>query len=263
MSEMLEPVRFRKLPTSADPNAGLMVWFPHAGGSSAAVVRQTRGQTLKRQTWVAVLPHREERWSESATDVEALAREFDEALGPCSDRPLILAGHSFGGLLAFLVAQRRCQRGEPPQTLMPMAVPPPDRLEPGHWSREPDPELVDYLDRQYGAIPPALRNNPAALGQLLLVVRHDLRLLESYRHQPCEPLPVDLVACGGTDDHAVDETTIAGWRRFTQQKFTLKMLPGDHFFPYNLAMKRRGWRHYIVLGCWTLPARRHMTTSRG
>ncbi len=232
MSVVDGPVRFRKL-SSTDRHSGVLVWFPHAGGTSAALVRQTSGQNLGMQTWVAVLPGREERHKESATDLQSLVRQFDEALDAETDRPVVLAGHSFGGLLAYLLAERRCQRGQPPQALIPLAVAPPDRLNPGDWSGAGEHELIEHLDRKYGAIPSALRAKPDVLRAFLPVIRHDLRLMESYRHPPTEPLPIELVVCGGTEDQSLSASKLAGWQRFTRAGYTLKMFSGDHFFPYH------------------------------
>jgi surfactin synthase thioesterase subunit len=225
------PIRFRKLPGNSR-QSGIFVWFPYAGGTSAAVIRQTSGQELGMQTWIGVLPGREERHRESAIDLQSLVREFDEALDSETDQPLILAGHSFGGLLAYLLAKRRCERGLPPRGLALLAVAPPDRLSLDDWSDSEDHKLIEYLDQKYGAIPAGLRNNHDLLRCFLPVVRHDLRLMESYRHQPTEPLPLDLVICGGTEDQALPASTLADWQRFTQAGFTLKMFSGDHFFPH-------------------------------
>ncbi len=228
---MIELVRFRKL-SEVGAADGVMIWFPHAGGTSASVVRQTRGLALSLETWVAVLPGREERWNETVGDLKSLIDEWDHAIGELGEIPLVLSGHSFGGLLAYLLAERRCREGRPPRALMPMAIAPPDRLESQGWSRAADHELVDHLDSTYGAIPESLRGNHEALAQFLPVVRHDLSLLESYQHQPCEPLPIPIIACGGRIDRAVDETLLAGWRRFTSARCEVKMFEGDHFFPY-------------------------------
>lgn len=231
MSSSRDTIRFRKLPCTCRQSE-IFVWFPHAGGTSAAAIHQTSGQKLGMQTWVGVLPGREERHREAATDLQSLVREFDEALDAETDQPLILAGHSFGGLLAYLLAKRRCGRGLPPRGLVLLAVPPPDRLCLDDWSESEDHKLVEHLQKKYGAIPAAIRDDHDLLRYFLPVVRHDLRLMESYRHQPTEPLPLDLVVCGGTDDQAVPASLLADWQRFTKARFTLKLFSGDHFFPY-------------------------------
>jgi surfactin synthase thioesterase subunit len=115
---------------------------------------------------------------------------------------------------------------------MPMAISPPDRLDADTWSDASDVELVEYLDKRYGAVPQTIRHDREALSRYLPVVRHDLRLLESYQYEPSEPLATNLVACGGKQDGALDKKTIDGWRRFTQTQYRLKMFAGDHFFPY-------------------------------
>ncbi|MEM1070536.1 MAG: alpha/beta fold hydrolase [Planctomycetota bacterium] len=235
MSDRSETPRFRKLPAVSSAR-GILLWFPHAGGTSAAVVRQTRSLELELETWVAVLPAREERYRETAIGLQELVHEFAETIEDQVRIPMVLAGHSFGGLLAYLIAEELCQRRRskndaPLLALMPMAIAPPDRLETEAWSQSTDQDLVEHLASHYGAIPSVIRQSPEAMKQFLPVVRHDLRLMESYQHQASEPLPIDLVVCGGTKDEAANERTLSGWRRFTQREWTLKMFEGDHFFP--------------------------------
>lgn len=225
-------VRFRQL-KSSESSSGTLVWFPHAGGTSASVVRQTRGQALKLETQVVVLPAREERWNESAPRLEPLIDEVVDSIQSLGQRSLVLAGHSFGALLAYLVTERLAQLDRAPRAFMPMAIAPPDRLESTEWHRATDDELIEHLDAQYGAIPAALREDRAALGRFLPIVRHDLRLMETYHYQPSEPLQVNLVICGGTQDTAASEHTLRGWRRFTQANWDLRLFEGDHFFPYR------------------------------
>ena len=224
-------IHFRQLP-HLESSPGTMIWFPHAGGTSAAVVRRTRDQSLAVCTKVVVLPGREELWNEPASELSPIIDAIATSIATQVTGPCCLAGHSFGALLAFLVTEELCRRERSPELLMPMAIAPPDRLKATAWHLAPDNELIEHLDHTYGAIPSELRNKPDALGRFLPIVRHDLRLMETYTHEPSAPLPVDLVICGGTNDPAVDEPTLRGWRRFTQASWDLQLFMGDHFFPY-------------------------------
>jgi medium-chain acyl-[acyl-carrier-protein] hydrolase len=62
------------------------------------------------------------------------------------------------------------------------------------------------------------------------IVRADFEAIQTYRYMPDEPLDCPITAIGGLQDRDVDRESLEGWRQQTTSSFSLRMLPGDHFF---------------------------------
>jgi medium-chain acyl-[acyl-carrier-protein] hydrolase len=65
---------------------------------------------------------------------------------------------------------------------------------------------------------------------MLPALRADFELREKYTYTHESPLPCPIAAFGGIDDQRVGRSGIKAWGRQTSAEFTLRMLPGDHFF---------------------------------
>ena len=52
-------------------------------------------------------------------------------------------------------------------------------------------------------------------------------------HWGPRPLDVDILAMGGTEDSAVSATQLNDWRRLTSRDFSVRLLPGGHFFLFQ------------------------------
>jgi surfactin synthase thioesterase subunit len=184
------------------------------------------------------LPGHDGRLNEApCTDLQMLVDSLvdrvvrDEML----DGPFVLLGHSMGAWLAFETARTLRRRNlRMPELLIVTAARPPATPAPANpWHRLPDEELVAKVDSRYGGIPEAVRNNPEALRLLLPALRADLQMVETYQFHQEPPLEVDILAMGGTDDPAVSVTQLNDWRRLTSAGFSVRLMPGGHFFLFQ------------------------------
>jgi surfactin synthase thioesterase subunit len=94
----------------------------------------------------------------------------------------------------------------------------------------PDDEFVTAIDRGYGGVPAAVRDEPELLALLLPGLRADVRAYETY-----EPLSADRVRCpvhvyGGRDDTKPRPDQLAGWQRVAEREISVALFPGDHFY---------------------------------
>lgn len=55
-------------------------------------------------------------------------------------------------------------------------------------------------------------------------------MIETYLHFHGEPLAIPVHVFGGLSDPATTDEGLEAWRSLTSGPFTLRMLPGDHFF---------------------------------
>lgn len=206
-----------------------VVWFPHAGGGTASLVRQCRMNPPPMNLFVAALPGREGRFGEAMpSSLDQLVATLVNELPPFA-RPPVLVGHSFGALLAYSVAQSRELSG-----LTVMAMSSPD-----HISRREsivnlnNADFAEQLDRRYGGIPQTLRQNVEAMDLFLPIVRHDLALMESYRDEQSKILDIPIIALVGDQDQRASSVKMQGWQSRTSNTFSLEIIAGDHFFPLS------------------------------
>jgi len=96
----------------------------------------------------------------------------------------------------------------------------------------PEAEFVEKLRRLNGTPEAVLRD--AALMQVLLpTLRADFALCETYGYVPKEPLDCPISAFGGLQDTEARYDHLTAWHDQTRCAFTLRMLPGDHFFLHS------------------------------
>jgi pyochelin biosynthetic protein PchC len=167
-------------------------------------------------------PGRGDRVDEPLPDrVEDLARPVAEALVRSADVPLALFGHGLGAAVAFETARRLAViSASSPRALVVSAHPAPMEGRHGEPMRHAD-ELVAGPRHMSGAGPEKL---PPA------TVHADLGLAERYRYRPGSPLDCPITAIVGTRDTRVTTRQAEGWRYCTTGLFTLRAIPGDHFY---------------------------------
>jgi surfactin synthase thioesterase subunit len=232
--------RYLRTPARQDdtqpPGRLRMFCFPYAGGGASAYAGWQHRLGPRVEVMPVQLPGREGRLAEPRfTELTALVEELDEELGPELTGPHILYGHSMGALIAFALAQHRHRRGAP----LPCAVVigafraphlPPPRIAPPD---APDEVLIQRL-AELGGIPQVLLDHPEWLAALLPVVRDDLLLCTDPPVRADLPLPVPLHVFAGLRDSLVTPPEVRDWQLYTEGGFTLRMLPGGHFFQREL-----------------------------
>ncbi|MFF3616777.1 thioesterase II family protein [Streptomyces sp. NPDC002580] len=223
---MFEKLLSAPLVTDVAPSLDLVA-FPCAGSGSAGL----RGwREILPTDWrftIACLPGRETSYGQPfARDMARLADDIAQDLrgrrAQDPDLPLVLFGHSMGGLLAQLVAHR-----VPTDALVVAACPPPGRRD-----AQDDGRLLDHdeLRREVAGVLQAVSPiEPGLLDELVEltapVLAADIELLATYQ-APTTALDCDIWALYGDGDCIeplpwADETTAVAERR---------VLSGSHFF---------------------------------
>ncbi|MCP3818640.1 alpha/beta fold hydrolase [Streptomyces sp. A3M-1-3] len=176
------------------------------------------------QVYGVQLPGRENRWREAMPDtfgeaVEAIAGELVRTVA--ADRPLVVFGHSFGGLLGYELA-----RLVPPRALVVSAC-----RAPGHWDGAgrgivDDDEELDKLFDTAGLDPAFLDDDTRAL--MVEMLRKDARLSLSYAHTPGARLNLPVHAWGADGDETVTSAELDGWAAVTTAGFHRHRTTGGH-----------------------------------
>src|SRR5262249_3905275 len=123
-------------------------------------------------------------------------------------------GHSLGSLVAYEVTRALRARGRPlPDRLVVSGFRAPSQprtVQPVHHLS--DDELLAAVHRRHGGFPAEAMADPELRRMLAGYLRADYQLLETYRWQPGEPLPVPISAFGGRDDR-VTAADLRAWQR--------------------------------------------------
>lgn len=207
--------------------------LPYAGGSARAF-----------QSWRDILPSdvalvgieypgHGRRISEPAIDrIDVLAGQLVSALAKVPRGPYALFGHSMGALAAFEMSHQLAGRGAPLPILLAVSghgaasLPSTDR--PVHASS--DDAFLARL-RELNATPPEVLETPDLLELMMPILRADFRAAETYVPADRPKLDIPIVAYGGLLDPDVGRDQLLAWGNETTARCTVRMFPGDHFFP--------------------------------
>ena len=209
--------------------------FPYAGGAASVFSKVLNGLPPEIEVCPVELPGRGSRLSElPVNDLGRLVEIVAEELAPHLDQPFAFFGHSMGALLGFELARylRRIHRVAPVHLLVSAGrAPQVPASGPITWDLT-DQQLVDKMRRLNGT-PQAVLDNPELMALVLPIIRADLVAIDSYVYREEPPLSCPITAFGGLQDSTVTRDQLSPWREQTSESFTLRMLPGDHFFLHS------------------------------
>lgn len=223
------------LPLRSPPRPRLqLLCVPHAGGSALAF-RGLAGSAPEGWAVSAVdLPGHLGADGPLLRSVEALAEHFDAALSPHFEAaaapgapPLVLLGHSLGGLVVHALVARIESSGRRIAAAVITATRPPHATV-RELSRMEDDELLDSL-LAWGWISSRWRDDRGALAAFLPALRADLVAADDYRGAGALPLQAPLVVIGARDDAYCSPELLRGWSR-QARRVSFAEVTGGHLF---------------------------------
>ncbi len=177
-------------------------------------------------------PGRENRLAEPvAVSIDDLVDQIVPRLLPLFDRPVVIWGHSFGGITAFEVIRRLRERYRlKPIHFLVTGTAPPHLI--GKWQTrevmlkamvaDNSPEYIVSLSRYV--------DDAEFLKAILPGMRRDYPLLMGYRHRPSAPLACPITAFAARQDEMAYTDEIREWSPYTAAGFELIEVDGDHWF---------------------------------
>lgn len=216
-----------------NPRARIRVLcFPYAGGGASIFRSWSELLPPEVEACAVQLPGREDQLRQAPfTQLSLLEQTLAQVLEPYLHIPLVLFGHSMGGLISFeLARQLRRQRQPTPVHLFVSGHHAPQLPDPNPPIHQlPDPAFVAELRRLNGT-PETVLQNSELMEVFLPVLRADFAICETYKYSIEAPLDCPLSVFGGLRDDRVSRDELAAWRSQTSASFTLDMFPGNHFF---------------------------------
>ena len=207
-----------------------LICFPNAGGSPS-MFRQWHaflGNDI--EVWGAAYPGRDTLIGEQpAKTMSTMIAYYINELSLFNGARIVLYGHSFGALVAYLLAIKLRDLGCPIDVLCVGA-----RRSPTMHAREKmdfssDKKLIDQLVR-FGGVPDVLLNDKDMLNYFLPHIRNDLELNEKAVALSNPKLNVPIIAFSSPSDILVLPKEIRAWGDCTHANFENISLSGGHFF---------------------------------
>lgn len=212
-----------------DPAATLYI-FPHAGGSPQFYVPFSKQFRIDVKRVAVQYPGKGGTHDLGAfTGIPALADGVCKMVSPQAvpAGPIFFFGHSMGGLVAFEVARRFEEAGNPITALFVSASAAPGRV--GYeYIPESDRGLLNAVSEMTGVNPEFLENEEFASRIL-----PTLRGFKAITHYDCPPeatLSSPIFAFYGDDDDVATPEKVAPWSERTTAEFSARMFPGHHFY---------------------------------
>ena len=177
-------------------------------------------------------PGRENRIVEPvAENVEQLVDQIVPQLLPLFDRPVVIWGHSFGGLVAReLICRLRDLHGRVPIHFIVTGTIAPHLID--RWkNREVILKSVTKdISAEYMISLSRYVDDPGLLKAILPGLRRDYPLLTRYRYRANLPLNCPITAFAARQDEVVYIDEIREWSQHTAVFFDLIEVDGDHWF---------------------------------
>ncbi len=205
--------------------------FPHTGGSPDFYVPFARSFTGGTKCVAVQYPGKRAGKDLSRyTSIPELADRLCAMLKP-AEAPagqVALFGHSMGALLAFEVALRFEQAGNPIAALFVSASAAPGVMRHGVDLQGSDLELLNMVSEVTGANPEFLKNDQFAA--TMLPTLRGLKAIASYNCPPEVKLSSPIYGLMADDDELATTELMTPWAQRTTSDFDLTTFPGDHFY---------------------------------
>jgi len=178
------------------------------------------------------LPGRENRSSEpTMQSADEIVENLITQLTPYLDRPYMIWGHSFGGIIAFETIRRlRADGLGTPSHLMITATMPPHLIT--VWqNRDMMRRLLTHEnDAQYLASMVRYIENPEFFARILPTMRRDMTMLELYKYREQPRFDIPITTWTARQDDMVYQDEIEQWKQHTTKGFEINLVDGYHWF---------------------------------
>ncbi|MFR6578074.1 MAG: thioesterase II family protein, partial [Klebsiella pneumoniae] len=216
--------------SASRPSAVNLICFAHAGGGTSRYRNWHAELQEYANILIPVIPGREERFIEPAySKLEQVADDIFTRIKTYLDAPLVLAGISYGGLLAYEMATRLEQHGANIHALMIASQRAPHyHKNQQNWYQMPDEELIECLV-ELGGVNVQDAATPEFYELFLSTIRADLKASDDYAPTDKAPLMCPIHICQGLYDQVIDRQATRGWLDVTVNTVEWREFNAGHF----------------------------------
>ncbi len=218
---------------NSDPDANVRLFCFHSMGVGASLyTRFLMDPPAGYDIFAIQTPGRENRAQEPALDtVDSLVAEIIRELTPWLDKPFVIWGHSFGGIVAYeVIKQMRREKKEAPISLLITGTVAPELIRIWQNREVMLKALVAENNAEYLLSLSRYVEDAEFIRSILPIMRKDTPLMMNYRYQPEEPFHFPILAFGARQDDMVYLDEISPWANQTTARFELREVAGDHWF---------------------------------
>lgn len=143
----------------------------------------------------------------------------------------IISGHSMGALIAYLVCHKIKDLGlKCPKRLIVSGRKAPSIINDKKISNLQDKEFWNEIVN-LGGIPNEISNYPELIEYYIPILRHDIRLIESFEYERKNKLNLPIDVFYGSEE--AEDNEMVGWRHETTGEVKITKLSGNHFFIFD------------------------------
>ncbi len=218
---------------NSDPDANVRLFCFHSMGVGASLyTRFLMDPPAGYDIFAIQTPGRENRAHEPALDtVDGLVAEIIRELTPWLDKPFVIWGHSFGGIVAYeVIKQLRREKKDSPISLLITGTVAPELIRIWQNREVMLKALVVENNAEYLLSLSRYVEDAEFIRSILPIMRKDTPLMMNYHYQPEERFDFPILAFGARQDDMVYLDEISPWANQTTARFEMREVAGDHWF---------------------------------
>ncbi len=205
----------------------------HPVGAGASMFTHFLYNQPKNTDVLAVqLPGRENRKDETPyADMSALVKTLANVIKPYTDKPFIIMGHSFGGIVGFELIKylRRAFNIQPIHFLITGTIAPQLTRE---WKKR---DSIDQTSKMANSIEKILNTlnyieDVEFLRSIIPVMKKDMGLIMNYPYETEAPFDFPITGFAADKDEVVLIPEVKRWEEQTNSDFNFEIVEGDHWF---------------------------------
>jgi len=205
----------------------ILIIFPHAGAMPLQYINWAKKYLADEfNLFIAKKITKASCWDELC---QLYSQELTQQL---PDEPLLIFGHSMGGLISNQIIQSF----SPTQSkLVLSAIAPPDKNNLNRYQELAEIPSQGFVTKilEFGGIPQELAQQPELLMRYAEEIQADFKLLATIQNAEDFKLNQDIYAVGSLQDRVAPINELQKWKSYTSTNFHLKIFSGNHFYLFD------------------------------
>lgn len=221
-----------------DESIARVFCFHYAGGSSLFYADMHRYLSDDVGVYPYQLPGRLDRANEKFEDsLWSAAENAADIISKYNDKPIIITGHSMGGIIGFDTAYILKEKYgiDIAKLYITASVPNLSAIVKNTDAKTDDLDDEEFCNAliDFGAIDERSLKIREFYQIFLPVVRADFRMIENYKDNGKKKISADIEVYGGNEDKIIESSSLSLWKERTSGKTDIFIRQGDHFFIKN------------------------------